>query len=64
VGVLRDVVEDHRAAPTVSRKSFFEQGVFSRAAHAETSEFATTAPKYGLAPSVLSGDRHQRKAAS
>jgi hypothetical protein len=27
-GVLRDVVEDHRAAPTVSRKIFFEKGVF------------------------------------
>jgi hypothetical protein len=29
--VLRDVFEDHLAAPTVSRKIFFEKGVFLRA---------------------------------
>jgi hypothetical protein len=59
-GVLRDVVEDHRAAPSVSQQISFEKGCSSPRYDTETFEFATTAPKRGLGPSVLSGDRHQR----
>jgi hypothetical protein len=58
--VLRDVVEHHRAAPTVSRQILREGRVSSALYDTETFEFATTAPKGGLGPSVLIGDWHQR----
>ena len=59
-GVLRDVVEDHRAAPMVSRQIFFGKGMFLCAVRHRAFEFAATAAERGLGPSVLSGDRHQR----
>jgi hypothetical protein len=42
------------------RQIFFEKGVFSPRYDTGTFEFATTAPKRGLGPSMLPGDRHQR----
>jgi hypothetical protein len=50
---------DRLAPTTVSRKIFFEKGVFLPAVRHETFEFATTAPKRGLGSSVLSGDGPQ-----
>jgi hypothetical protein len=53
--VLRDVVEDHLAAPTVSRKIFFEKGVCLRAVRHRNFRIRQHRTETGLGPSAATG---------